>query len=79
MVKETTLGRKPQDPKDFLAVDFVINDAVAARMYKALMVISTSPDISSFLSNLDPKALQQVQDAAEEYVSSYQQSNIDND
>jgi len=78
MVKETSLKRTPCKPKDFMEVDFAINDAVAVRMYKALSVIALDPDIKSFLYILDPKALQQVEDAMEEYKSSYQESNIDN-
>ena len=76
MIKETVLARKPLDPKQFLAVDFVINDAVTTRMHKALKVITESTDISSLLFNLDPKALKQVEDAITEYESSYQQSNV---
>ena len=68
-------GRKAKALEDFLSVDFVINDAVALRMYKALSVIALDPNINS---NLDPKALQQVQDAREEYQASYQHTNIDN-
>lgn len=74
MAEQTTMNYDPLDPKDFLAVDFVINDAVAERMYKALKVIATSVNISSFLSNLDPKALHQVVDAADEYVACYRRS-----
>lgn len=70
--------RKPKDGRLFDPVDFVINDAVALRMYKALSVIALNPNIKSVLSNLDPKALQQVEDAREEYKASYQESNIDN-
>ena len=76
MIKETVLARKPLDPKDFLSLDFVINDAVTTRMHKALKVINESVNISSLLSNLDPQALKQVQDAIEEYESSYQQCNV---
>lgn len=68
-------GRKAKAPEDFISVDFVINDAVALRMYKALSVMALDPNINS---SLDPKALQQVQDAREEYQASYQHTNIDN-
>ena len=78
VVGKIEFGRTPKAPEDFLSVDHVINDAVALRMYKALSVISLNPNISSVLSNLDPKALQQVEDAREEYQASYQFSNIDN-
>lgn len=72
------LGRTPKDPKEFYAVDHVINDAVACRMYKALMVMVTDPKINSFLKLNDFKALSQAHDAIEEYKASYQESNIDN-
>lgn len=72
------LSRTPKDPKEFYAVDHVINDAVVCRMYKALMVMVTDPKINSFLKLNDFKALQQAHDAIEEYKSSYQESNIDN-
>lgn len=78
VVGKIEFGRKAKAPEDFLSVDHVINDAVALRMYKALSVIALNPNINSILSNLDPKALQQVQDAREEYQASYQHSNIDN-
>ena len=78
VVGKIEFGRTPKAPEDFLSVDHVINDAVALRMYKALSVIALNPNISSVLSNLDPKALQQVEDAREEYQASYQFSNIDN-
>jgi hypothetical protein len=78
VVGKIEFGRTPKAPEDFLSVDHVINDAVALRMYKALSVIALNPNISSILSNLDPKALQQVEDAREEYQASYQFSNIDN-
>ena len=78
VVGKVEFGRTPKDPKEFYAVDHVINDAVALRMYKALTVIALDPNIRSILSNLDPKALQQVEDAREEYQTSYQESNIDN-
>ena len=78
VVGKIEFGRTPKAPEDFLSVDHVINDAVALRMYKALSVIALNPNIKSVLSNLDPKALQQVEDAREEYQASYQFSNIDN-
>ena len=78
VVGKIEFGRTPKAPEDFLSVDHVINDAVALRMYKALSVIALNPNIKSVLSNLDPKALQQAEDAREEYQASYQFSNIDN-
>lgn len=78
VVGKVELGRTPKDPKEFYAVDHVINDAVANRMYKALMVMVTDPKINSFLKLNDYKALSQAHDAIEEYKSSYQESNIDN-
>lgn len=71
-----TLNRKPQQPKDFTPVDFAINDAVATRMYKALSVIAQDTNIVSFLTNLDPQALNQVIGAIEEYQSSYQEADL---
>ena len=78
VVGKVEFGRTPKAPEDFITLDYVINDAVALRMYKALSVIALNPNIKSVLSNLDPKALQQVEDAREEYQASYQFSNIDN-
>lgn len=77
MIEETTFHRK-KDPSEFYPVDFALNDAVAAKMYNALMVIALDPNIKSFLSNLDPKALEQVEDAIEVYKASYQESTCDN-
>jgi hypothetical protein len=74
VVGRVELSREPKDAECFYAVDHVINDAVAVRMYKALGVIALDPNIKSLLSILDPKALQQVEDAMEEYKSSYQES-----
>ena len=78
VVGKIELSRTPKAPECFYSVDHVINDAVADRMFKALSVIALDLNIKSFLSNLDPKALSQVQDAMEEYKSSYQECNIDN-
>lgn len=72
------LDRTPKAPKEFYAVDHVINDAVACRMYKALMVMVTDPKINSFLKLNDFKALSQAHDAIEQYKYSFQESNIDN-
>lgn len=77
-MSSTERGRKPKDPRMFEAVDFAINDAVAAKMYNALMVINLDPNINYFLKLNDLKALSQVQDAIEDYKSSFQESNIDN-
>jgi len=78
VVGKIEFGRNPKAPEDFLSVDHAINDAVALRMYKALSVISLDPKIQGYLKLIDPKALQQVQNAIEEYKASYQPSNIDN-
>lgn len=78
VVGKVEFGRTPKAPEEFYSVDHVINDAVANRMYKALMVMVTDPKINSFLKLNDFKALQQAHDAIEEYKSSYQESNIDN-
>lgn len=71
-------GRKPKAPEDFISVDYVINDAVAAKMYNALMVLTLDSNINAFLSLKDPKALEQALDAIEAYRFSFQESNIDN-
>ena len=78
VVGKIEFGRAPKAPEAFLGVDFVINDAVAAKMYNALMVVALDANIHAFLSQKDPKALQQCLDAIEDYKSSYQESNIDN-
>lgn len=78
MVKERNLVRDAKDLKEFWQVDAVINDKVAAAMYNALMVIALDPNIKSVLSNLDPKALNQVQNAISDYVQCYQESTADN-
>lgn len=78
VVGKIEFGRTPKAPEDFLSVDHVINDAVALRMYKALSVIALDERIVDMLHSLDPKALEQVQDAREEYQASYQLSDIDN-
>jgi len=62
----------------FEAVDFAINDAVAAKMFNALMVLTLDANINAFLSQKDPSALQQGLDAIEAYKYSFQESNIDN-
>lgn len=72
------LSRTPKAPEDFCSVDHVINDAVACRMYKALMVLTLDSNINAFLTQKDPKALQQGLDAIEEYKTSYQETNLDN-
>ena len=78
VVGKIEFGRTPKAPEDFLSVDHVINDAVALRMYKALMVVALDSNINAYLTQKDPKALQQCLDAIEEYKTSYQESNIDN-
>ena len=78
MVKERNLVRDAKDLKEFWQVDAVINDKVAAGMYNALMVIALDPNIKSVLSNLDPKALNQVNNAISDYVQCYQESTGDN-
>lgn len=78
VVGRVEFSRTPKAPKEFYSVDHVINDAVANRMYKALMVMITDPKISSFLKLNDYKAFSQAYDAIEEYKDSYQESNTDN-
>lgn len=77
-MNNTERGRKPKDPRMFDPVDFAINDAVAAKMYNALMVVALDSNIHAFLSQKDPKALEQCLDAIEDYKTSFQESNIDN-
>ena len=78
VVGKIEFSRTPKAPKEFYSVDHAINDAVANRMYKALMVMITDPKISSFLKLNDYKAFSQAYDAIGEYKDSYQESNIDN-
>jgi len=68
----------PKDPKDFYPVDYAINDAVAAQMYNALMVVALDSNINAFLTQKDPKALEQCLDAIEQYKCSFQESTVDN-
>lgn len=78
VVGKVEFGRTPKAPEDFYSVDHRINDDIANRMYKALMVMVTDPKISSFLKLNDYKAFYQAHDAIEEYKASYQESNTDN-
>lgn len=71
-------GRTPKAPETFNSVDYVINDAVAKQMYNALMVVALDSNINAFLSQKDPKALEQALDAIFAYEASFQDSNIDN-
>jgi hypothetical protein len=64
--------RTPKTAENFILFDYIINDAVALRMYKALSVIALDPKISDYLAVTDPKALEQVQDALAEYKDAYQ-------
>jgi len=73
VVGKVEFSRTPRAPQDFAHVDHVINDAVAKAMFKALSVIALDPNIKSILSNLDPKALNQVQNAIDDYKASYQE------
>jgi len=62
----------PKAPEQFILLDYIINDAVALRMFKALSVIALDPKISDYLKFNDAKALEQVQDAIAEYKDVYQ-------
>ncbi len=73
MVKETSLKRIPCKPQDFMEVDFIINDAVSLRMHKALQVLTLTAGIREHLLVNDHKALNQAINAANEYITSYQQ------
>lgn len=44
-------------------------DQAAYEMYNALQVICKEPNISSILSNLDPHALKQCEDAVQVYIN----------
>ena len=77
MNNELVVGRvefnnQPKAAESFILLDYIINDAVALRMYKALSVIALDPKIQDFLEFNDPKALEQVQDAIAEYKDVYQ-------
>ena len=72
VVGKIEFSHQPKAAENFILLDYVINDAVALRMYKALSVIALDPNIKSILSNLDPKALEQVEGAIAEYKDVYQ-------
>ena len=65
-------ARRAKAAENFILLDYIINDAVALRMYKALSVIALDPKISDYLEFNDPKALEQIQDAIAEYKDVYQ-------
>ena len=44
-------------------------DQAAYEMYNALSVVILDSNINSFLSNYDPKALQQARDAVQVYLN----------
>ena len=77
MNNELVVGRlefsnQPKAAEHFILLDYIINDAVALRMYKALSVIALDPKIQDYLKTNDPKALDQVEDAIAEYKDVYQ-------
>lgn len=72
VVGKIEFGHQPKAAENFILLDYVINDAVALRMYKALSVIALDPKIQDYLKTNDAKALQQVQDAIAEYKDVYQ-------
>jgi hypothetical protein len=77
MNNELVVGRvefnnQPKAAENFILLDYIINDAVALRMYKALSVIALDPKISDYLKINDPKALEQVEGAIAEYKDVYQ-------
>tara|TARA_R110000868_G_scaffold103681_5_gene285349 strand:+ start:2748 stop:2987 length:240 start_codon:yes stop_codon:yes gene_type:complete len=78
MIKEATLHRPARYTAEFNPVDHVINDAVTLRMYKALQVLTLTPGIREHLIVNDNKALNQAINAADEYLTSYQESTCDN-
>jgi len=77
MNNELVVGRvefnnQPKAAENFILLDYIINDAVALRMYKALSIIALDPKIQDYLEFNDPRALEQVQDAIAEYKDVYQ-------
>lgn len=72
VVGKIEFGHQPKAAEHFILLDYVINDAVALRMYKALSVIALDPAIQDYLKINDAKALEQVQDAIAEYKDVYQ-------
>ena len=72
VVGKIEFGHQPKAAEHFILLDYVINDAVALRMFKALSVIALDPKIQDYLKTNDAKALQQVQDAIAEYKDVYQ-------
>ena len=72
VVGKIEFGHQPKAAEHFILLDYVINDAVALSMYKALSIIALDPKIQDYLNINDAKALQQVQDAIAEYKDVYQ-------
>lgn len=72
VVGKIEFGHQPKAAEHFILLDYVINDAVALSMYKALSIIALDPKIQDYLNINDAKALQQVQDAMAEYKDVYQ-------
>ena len=72
VVGKIEFGCQPKAAENFILLDYVINDAVALRMYKALSVIALDPRIQDYLKVNDPKALEQVEGAIAEYKDVYQ-------
>ena len=72
VVGKIEFGHQPKAVENFILLDYVINDAVVLRMYKALSVIALDPRIQDYLKINDPKALEQVEGAIAEYKDVYQ-------
>lgn len=72
VVGKIEFGHQPKAAEHFILLDYVINDAVALRMHKALCIIALDPAIQDYLKINDAKALEQVQDAIAEYKDVYQ-------
>lgn len=72
VVGKIEFSHQPKAAENFTLLDYVINDAVALRMYKALSVIALDPKIQDYLKTNDPKALKQVEGAMAEYKGAYQ-------
>lgn len=75
VVGKIEFGHQPKAAEHFILLDYVINDAVALRMYKALSVIALDPNIQDYLRTNHAKALDQVQGAIAEYKDVYQTCN----
>ena len=72
VVGKIEFSHQPKTVENFILLDYIVNDAVSLRMYKALSVIAIDPKIQEYLKTNDPKALDQVEGAIAEYKDVYQ-------